>query len=136
MKKKLTIFLLILSLVMFLSVLYINSKIVLKKEEIIATLMVGDKAGFDTNNTALTFGMITSGSSSSRNLIIENTYNFPIKCEFSVEGDIRRFLVFDEVVYLDIGEEKTVSIGTITATNESYGNYSGKMIVATKRNVW
>lgn len=135
MKNKLTILLLIISLVLFLSVIYINSKVVLKKEEIIATLMVGDKAGFDTNNTALTFGMLTSGSGSSRNLIIENNYNFPIKFEFSVEGNIQRFLVFDEVVYLDIGEEKTVSISTIIATNESYGNYSGKMIIVTKRNV-
>ena len=79
MKVKLTIFLLAVSLIIFLSVICINSKIVLKKEEIIATLMVGDKAGFDTNNAALTFGMITTGSNSNRNLVIENSYNFPIK---------------------------------------------------------
>jgi len=137
MKTKLIILIFVASLVVFISILYINfSLLILEKEEIIATLIVGDKAGFDTNNTALTFGMIKPGSTLNRNLIIENNYDFPIKVEFSVKGDIKRFLVFEEVIYLDSGEEKTVSISTINPVHEDYGNYSGKMNVYFKRNLW
>ena len=132
-KNKLIILMFVISVVMFFFVLYINSTFVLKKEEIIATLIIGDRAGFDINGTALTFGMIAPGTNSKRDLIIENDYNFPIKFEFNVKGDIEKFLVFDEVVYLKPGENKTVSIYTITPDNEEYGNYSGKMIVVTKR---
>ena len=137
MKNKLIILIFVASLVVFISIFYINfSLLILEKEEIVAILIVGDKAGFDVNSTALTFGMITAGSSSSRNLIIENNYDFPIKVEFNVKGDIKRFLVFEKVVYLDSGENKTVSIGTIDPVNEEYGNYSGKVIVVTKRNLY
>ncbi|MFH1787745.1 MAG: hypothetical protein ABH811_03070 [archaeon] len=136
MKKKLTIFLLIMSLAMFLLVLYVNSKIVLKEEEIIATLIVGKKSGFDANTTALTFGMIAPGSSSSRSLVIENGYDFPIKVEFSAKGNIADFLIFEKIIYLDPRETSKLSIGTIIITNENPGNYSGKMIVITKRNLF
>ena len=80
----------VISLAMFLVMLYINSNLVLEKKEIIATLSVGDEAGFDINNTVLTFGMITSNSQ--RILTIENTYDFPIKLEFEVEGNIKKRL--------------------------------------------
>lgn len=132
-KNKLIILMFVISVVMFLFVLYINSALVLKKEEIIATLMIGDRVGFDINKTALTFGMIASGTNSKRDLIVENNYSFPIEVQFSVKGNIKEFLVFEEVIYLESGENKTISINTITATNEEYGNYSGKMIIITKR---
>jgi len=122
------------SLGMFLFVLYINSTLVLEKQEIPATLSIGDRIGFDVNATALTFGMITPGSGSQRNLIIENNYGFPIKAEFSAKGDIKRFLVFDEVFCFEIGEKKTIGINVITS-DEKYRNYSGKMIVVIKRDI-
>jgi len=135
MKKKLVIFIFALSVILFLTALYINSFIVLEKKEIIATLSIGDTAGFDVNATALTFGTITSGSSAYRNLTIENNYNFPIKVKFDVKGNITEFLIFDKIIYLDAGEKKFIRINTIVPVNESYGDYSGKIIVVMKRHI-
>lgn len=132
------VFMLILSLGLFLFTLYIKSSIVLEKREIIATLQVGNIAGFDANATALTFGTITSGSVSSRNLTIENNYKFPIKVEFSTKGNITEFLIFEEVIYLDVAEKKPVKIRTISAIDnidKKYGNYFGKMIIVIKKDI-
>ena len=112
-KNKLIILIFAASLIMFLLVLYLNFLMVLEKEEIAATLSIGDRTGFDLNTSALTFGMITSGFSSQRSLIINNDYDFPIQVEFSVKGNIKKFLVFAKVVPLEAGEEKTVGITAI-----------------------
>jgi len=127
------VFILVLSMSLFLVALYIKSAVVLEEKEIIATLRVGDIAGFDANATALTFGTITSHSSSYRNLTIENNYEFPIKVEFRAKGNITEFLVFDRVVYLDVGEEKSIRVDTIVPVDKEYGSYSGKMVVVMKK---
>jgi len=134
-KDKLIIFIFIISLIIFLLILRINSLIVLEKEEIITTLIIGNRTGFDLNTTALTFGMIALGSSSQRDLIIKNDYDFPIKVEFNVKGDIEKFLIFDKVVYLEVGEEKTISIISVIPVDEEYGNYHGRIIIVTKKDV-
>lgn len=134
-KNKLIILMFVAILIMFLLILYLNSLMVLEKEEIITTLIIGNKTGFDLNTTALTFGMITLGSSSQRNLIIKNDYNLPIKVEFSVKGDIKKFLIFEKVISLEAGEEKTIGITAISPVDMGYGDYSGKMTIITKRNI-
>ncbi len=123
----------VLSISLFLITLYIKSAVILEKKEIIATLRVGDIVGFDANASALTFGTITSHSRSYRDLTIENNYMFPIKVEFHAKGNITEFLVFDKVVYLDVGEKKSIRINTIIPVDKKYGSYSGKMVVVMKR---
>lgn len=129
------VFIFVLSISLFLITLYLKSAVVLEKKEIIATLRVGDIAGFDANVTALTFGTITSHSYSSRNLTIENNYVFPIKIKFCAKGNITEFLVFDKLVYLDVGEKKSIRIDTIMPVDEKYGNYFGKMIIVIKKDI-
>ncbi|MBS3094267.1 hypothetical protein J4474_01245 [Candidatus Pacearchaeota archaeon] len=132
-KNKLIVILLILSLMIFLTGFYIKSIVLLEKMEIPTTLTVGDKIGFDTDTSVLTFGIIKPGSVGNREIFLENNYTFPIKVEFRVEGDIKRFLLFENIVYLNSGENKTISISTIKPTENDYGNYSGKLIVAIKK---
>ncbi len=130
------IFMFVLSLLLFLIALYINSNVILERREIPATLIVGDTAGFDVNDSLLTFGVITYGTSSQKTLIAENNYDFPIRFEFSVKGNITQFLIFDKVIYLEGGEKKSVSISTIIPSNEEYGIYSGTMIIIIKKDLF
>ena len=123
----------IMSFLIFLFTLYLNYVLVLEKKEITTTLNVGNSIAFDLNDTDLTFGTIVSDSSSQRNLIIENNYDFPIKLEFDVKGDIKRFLILDKIVYLDIGEKKSVGINALTLVEEDVGNYSGKIIITVRK---
>jgi hypothetical protein len=133
MKNKIAMSIFTLSLVLFLIALYLNSFIILGKEEIVATLSVGEVAGFDANKTALTFGTINSKVNSYRNLTFENNYNFPIKIEFDIKGDIEEFLVFDRLIYLDVGEKKSIKMNAIAPAEKEKGYYSGKVFVVTKR---
>lgn len=133
-KNSFIVFLLVLSLFIFLIVFYINSKIVLEKKEIPAKLTVGNKSGFDTNATALTFGIVRPGSTSSRKIDISNDYTFPVRFEFSATGNIKDFLVFEKTVFLEPGEKKTISISTIDPEGQEEGKYSGEVIVLIKRN--
>lgn len=131
----LSILLFIISLAIFLFTLYINSTIILEKKEIIAILKIGERAGFNVNETALTFGTIIPGSSAHRNLTLENNYTFPIKFEFRVKGNIKEFLIFDRVVYLGAGEEKSIRIRTITPNDKDYGDYFGKILIRIKKDI-
>jgi len=126
----------ILSLIFFIYILYFQSKLILDKQEIIAKLKIGEPIAFDVNSTALVFGRLPIGSSSNRDIKFSNNYEFPIKAEFSVKGDIKDFLVFDKVVYLDVGEKKNVTISTVSIPEATeYGNYSGIMTIVFKRDI-
>jgi len=128
----LIIFLFFISFLIFLFTLYFYSTVILEKKEIITTLSIGNIIAFDLNQTILSFGTIISNASSHKNLIIENNYDFPIKVKFKVEGDIEEFLVFDEIINLEIGEKKIVSINTIPINKDS-GSYSGKIIIVVSK---
>ena len=127
------IFIFIFCILLLLISLYLNSIILLDKKEILTTLKIGDVAGFDVNKTALTFGTITPGTNAKRNLTIENTYDFPVKFEFKVRGNIEKFLAFKKEVHLEPGEKKHVEFLTINPLKEDYGDYSGNIVVLIKR---
>jgi len=126
-------FMFILSLLIFSFVVYIKLTSVLDKIEIATYLEIGDMAGFDVNNSLLTFGTITSSSSSYRELIIENTYEFPIEVEFSSKGNITELLLFEKAIYLGVGENKSVTVHTIVPIGKKDGVYSGKFIAVIKK---
>jgi hypothetical protein len=128
--------LLILSLFSFLSIFYLKSKITLEKKEIITTLIIGNRTGFDLNSSALVFGMISEGSSANRKINVSNSYGFPIKAEFSFSGNIKNFVNPVPVVYLMPGETKEIGITTIEIPKDTkFGNYSGIMEVVFKRDI-
>lgn len=128
------IILLFLSIIILALVYYINSSQVLDRMEIPASLSIGNKTAFNISKSALSFGTINTGNSASREDInIKNNYDFPIRVEFEVKGDIKPFLIYDKVVYLNPGEEKTIKVHTVIISDEPYGDYSGKMIVVFKR---
>lgn len=130
------VFIFILSCLLFLFSFYLNKNIVLDEQGVFTSLMIGDKVGFDTNNTALTFGMIPAGGSSQRNISLENSYNFPIEVEFKLKGDIKEFLVFDKVVYLSAGEVKEIAFYAQAPPSSEFGNYSGIFSVVFKKHLF
>ena len=120
--------LLVLSLCLFFFAMYLKYTAVLEVIEFDAMLRVGDVASFNVDTSALTFGTVTLNTSSQRTLAMKNNYGFPIKVEFSAEGDIEKFLVFEKIIFLDVEESRYVNVRTIILTDEKQGNYSGKFI--------
>jgi hypothetical protein len=132
----LVILIFLVSLFVFFAFLFFNSFLFLEKKEIVTTLTIGDTPGFDLNQTILSFGAVSKGTIISRNLILENNYNFPIKVELSAEGNIKRYIAFEKVVYLKEFEVKIIPISTVQVSDENFGNYSGKIILVLKKDIY
>jgi hypothetical protein len=130
---KFVYFLLIISLFVFILylLLNLNSEIIYQKV-IPMKLNIGEIAGFDVNNTILTFGTVTPLSSSRRQLKLENNYPFPIQFRFYAEGNISNFLVFKKKVYLNSGKSRDFDIVAFS-NNETSGEYSGNFIITARR---
>ncbi|MCK4553045.1 hypothetical protein KAT80_02485 [Candidatus Pacearchaeota archaeon] len=127
------VFMFVLSLFLFSFTIYLKHIAILERVEIVTKLRVGGIPAFDVDTDVLAFGTIALGTSSRRTLTIQNDYDFPIKAEFSVEGDIEEFLVFDKIIFLDIGESKDVNVNTIILAEGKQGNYSGRFITTIKK---
>ena len=112
---------------------YMNSFNVLDKKIVSTSMTIGDYTGFDLNDTMLTFGTVMLGGSSERGVNLENDYDFPVKIIISVEGEIERFLVFERVVELDIGEKKSVGFVCLAPSGESAKTYSGEITFLIKK---
>lgn len=81
------------------------------------------------NATALTFGKVKSDSSSSRHVIINNTYDFPVRALITSKGKISPLLNYNPDVRIDKGEAKeidfTVTIPDIANMTNLTGYYDG-----------
>ena len=131
----LVISLLILSVFLFLLSLFVNSGEILEEKKIATKLSIGNVAGFDVSKEELSFGMISQNVISYRNdMVVANNYNFPIKVEFTSEGNITPFLIFENEVYFEPGENKSILVSTVVGNgNQPKGNYSGTMKMIFKR---
>ncbi len=121
-----------LSLLFFVFAILLNQSLMLEKKEISAILKVGNIAAFNLDNSTLSFGTITPGTTSSRNFEIENNYPFIIVAHLDSVGNISRFLTFEKKIKILPKEKKIVNIGTILPVEKDHGGYSGKMIIIFK----
>src|SRR3989344_3333689 len=135
LKNKIIVLLFIISILVFLFTLYINSLLVLEKKEIPVFLKVGEVAAFNLSATELSFGTITPGSNARRNITLKNEYDSPVKFEFRAKGDAKKFLLFEKRIYLAPYEKKNIEINTIIPSGENYGDYSGKIIVSIRKTI-
>ncbi len=124
------VIILILSLIFLILTLYSNFSY-LDKKTFEASLEVSDTTGFDLNDTALTFGNLIPGSKSTRNIIIENNYGFPIYLTIKARGEIAEFLDFERIVEVEKNETKKIGFTASISQNAS-GTYTGEVIVTIK----
>jgi len=132
-RDKFIIFIFIFCLLLFSFSIYLKQKVILEKAKIPASLSVGDVIGFDINTDKLSFGTITVGASSMRTLKIDNNYNFPVRVEIDIEGNIKDFFSINEIIFLDVGESKEINLSTNVLTEKKEGNYSGNFIITIKK---
>jgi len=124
------------SFVGFLISLYVQNSIVLNKYEIYTSLTIGETPAINLNSTgALTFGTLLRPSISQRTIFLENNYDFPIVYGFEVNGNISRFLVFEEKINLKSSENKTIVFSAIVPQNEEYAYYQGFLKVVVKKDI-
>ena len=119
------------SIMVFLPVIFLTRTI--EGKDVYVKLEVSSISGFDLNSSSLTFGAIMPGNSVSRNLIVENSYDFPVKISISASGEIEPFLRFEKITLIKIGEKKKIGITASIPDNAEYGKYEGMIKVKIKR---
>jgi len=133
---KLTIIILLVSIVLFIFALNIQSFLILEKQEIPIQVIIASSTSFNIskNETILNLGTIRKGTFASRNLTITNNNNFTSIFDFDVKGNISEILIFDMgSVILEPKEKKEMIFKTKVIENEEFGEYSGVVIVEVRK---
>lgn len=91
-----------------------------------------DVAGFDVNSSALTFGSIVPGGTSTRSIIVDNSYSFPIKVQPEVEGSIQKIISYQPLI---VGPNQSSKLDfTVYAESIDFlGNYTGNIKIKLTR---
>jgi len=85
--------------------------------------------GFDVDDSALIFGSVIRGGGSSRNINIDNNFQFPVVAVISAEGDIAPLLHFDNLVEIGENEFGELSFNVIAPSDINDGFYSGNVTI-------
>jgi len=113
--------------------LFLNLDRTLDKQVLYAQVIVLDSYGFALNNSSLNFGMIAPGGSSSKEVIIANNFDYPIKMEFIKKGNISDILFVSENNFiLNESENKTVVFSVSVSENFSLGFLDGQVTIFTR----
>jgi len=124
--------------IILLSILFVNYNI-LEKKEYAVKFEIGGSPGFDLNSTALTFGRIPFGSSSTRSILIKNDFDRTVFVSLSSSKEISSLLSISENdFFLKSGENKTLSFFVYSYPNITAGKYEGdvKLVVSRYRGIF
>ncbi|MEK6945192.1 MAG: hypothetical protein AABW63_00155 [Nanoarchaeota archaeon] len=114
---------------------FVNRNDILGTKEIPIIVRIGKVGGLAVQNQTLDFGITPLESSAEKKIKIQNYYNFGVKVDFEVSGQVKDFIVFDSPIYLKKDEMKEISVSTIVFTNQSLGNYTGNFTATYKRDL-
>lgn len=98
-----------------------------------ASVIVGDRGGFDLNDSALTFGAIASGGSSTRNVIFKNNYEFEVIVYITSVGNISALLSHEQGIVIGSGEEKKIGISAGIPLDFERGFYDGEVLFSVRK---
>ncbi len=132
--------LLIILIIILFFVIILNTSLfnqlseIVEIKEIEASIIVSDKVGFDLNSTALIFGKVLPGGSSSKFVDFENNFGFPVEIYIYGEGEMKKFITpFKEKI--EKGGKKNIKISAFVPLDAEFGNYSGKVVIKIKKNI-
>lgn len=122
----------ILILVILLGIFLIFFKIDKYRQEFYSSFIASDNSiGFDLNNTAITFGIVKIGGSSTRNIVLENTFDRDVRIIINSEGEISNYLSISENDFkLAPKETKNISFYVNVPLNTTLKKYEGKIIIS------
>ncbi len=96
----------------------------IQHKTIYANVTIGDKLGFDVSENSLIFGILPSGSTSTRSVIFTNENDFEVLVKIKATGNIAPLLDFEETVSVKPKEQKNIGITAVSGENE-LGDYVG-----------
>jgi hypothetical protein len=134
--KQMTYILIVTFVIILFSILIITRSILNKPFEtryINVEFIVNDTVGFDINSTALKFGRLTPGSSSTRTIIIDNSYNFTLYGKIFASNNIANLLMAPDNFVISPNNKTFVVVTLYVPDNYKFGVYYGKLRVELNR---
>jgi hypothetical protein len=128
--KKALFFVLILFflIVVALLLIFLSSIRPIDKKTIKVRFIVGSNPGIDVSNKEVTFGKVPQGSVSTRDILLGNEYNFPVKVRSFVNESIAKYINIEPLFVIGAHDSLHVSVTLSVPSGVPYGNYSGEII--------
>lgn len=115
------------SLILFIFSIWLWTARPLKVETLNIEFEVGKTFGVTVDTNELNFGRVTPGSSITRNIIIDNTYEEPIRTKILATKNIVDFLFVDSDFIMLPGNKTKIPLTLKIPEDASFGNYKGKI---------
>jgi len=110
-------------------------------------ITVGDLIGFNLDNNSLQFGTAMPGGSSSRSMIFNNNFEFPIKIEITFEPKRDIFFFFERTKtipneWISVSEnnfilqpeqEKSIKFTISLPKDVKYGDYTSQALIFVRK---
>jgi hypothetical protein len=119
----------ILFLVVVLAAIFLFYPRPLEKKMVDVYFLVGDVYGFNLDNRALIFGMVSPGGGAMRAIRIDNTDDFPVEIKFFASPNIAKYLGAPPSVLIGPKSYASVNISLSVPRDMPHGNYTGKLVL-------
>lgn len=115
------------AILIFVSFSMTLRNVAIETKEVEVTFEVGDELAVDVNQSILTLGVLTEGTTILRNVLLRNGKDYPVKVITSASTDIREHVFVEEVFYAAAGETIEVPVSVSIEQGKEHGKYSGKI---------
>jgi len=121
-------------IIICLTIFVISINIPLDKEIIPVRFTLGEKSGFDLSPGELSFGKIEVNQSATRDILVENKFNTPIKILIKSSGEISKNIIVSENNFiLNPKESKNITFLIYTKGLTEFREYIGQIEIISKR---
>lgn len=95
---------------------------------------VSDHFGLNADTDAIKFGMIKSGTSGERSILINNSAKYPLRVVIIKSGYIADWVKASENNFiLKENESKQINFEVFAPKDSNFGNYTGKVKIIFKK---
>lgn len=126
MKNKLKLFILIIALLFIYSfIMFLNWPI--KVETIKVRFIIGESLGVDIGSDELSFGRILKGGEAVRNVLLENSYDYPVLVKVYISKELKDYIYSENNIVIYPEEEVKLPFILKTPKDIEMGNYTGEI---------
>lgn len=122
------------SAAIFLTIAIITINLPLDKEIVPVRFTLGEKTGFDIAPGELSFGKIEVNQSATRDILIENNFDRPVKISIKSSGEISDHIIVSENNFrLNPQESKNITFSVYTKGLTEFREYNGEIEIISKK---
>ena len=131
--KKLYLFAFASVLFVIISSVYVIQSAPLERDELQVRYIIGNFTGIDVNGSALTFGEVMPGGSSTRTIILYNSHPFPVEARFYISDNLKGSVTLPEQVKINPGENVSLPVSVLAEPGKPFGEYTGSFSAVISR---